>query len=68
MPVRLCNPLTYEATDVGSGSIVDKSQSVDSIEGHSDWLLNLRISFVIHLRATCTGFAPKTVVIVAGIK
>ena len=65
MPVRRCNPLTYEATDVGSESIVDKSQS---LKAHSDWLLKLRISFAIHLRATCTGFAPKTVVIVAGIK
>ena len=35
-----------------------------ALKAHSDWLLKLRISFDIHLRATCTGFVPKTVVIV----
>ena len=39
-----------------------------ALKAHSDWLLKLRISFAIHLRATCTGFVPTTVVIVAGIK
>ena len=34
----------------------------------SDWLLELQISFAIHLRAITAGFAPKNNVIVAGIK
>lgn len=33
----------------------------------SDWLLKCRTAFAIYLRATCTGFAPKNILIVAGI-
>ena len=33
----------------------------------ADWLLKLWISLAIHLQATCMEFAPKNVVIFAGI-
>ena len=33
----------------------------------ADWLLKLRISFAIHLRAIRAEFAPENVVIFAGI-
>ena len=38
-----------------------------ALEARSDWLLNLRLSFAIHLRSTCAGFAPENIMIVAGI-
>ena len=53
---------------LGVGQLSISHNQWIALKTHSDWLLKLRISFAIHLRATCTGFAPKTVVIVAGIK
>ena len=40
---------------------------MDSVNGRADWLLKLRISFAIHLRAIRAQFAPKNVVVFAGI-
>ena len=53
---------------LGVGQLSISHNQWIALKAHSDWLLKLRISFAIHLRATCTEFAPKTVVIVAGIK
>ena len=38
-----------------------------ALKARSDWLLNLQISFAIHLRATRVGFALENIAIVAGI-
>ena len=38
-----------------------------ALNGCADWLLKLRISFAIHLRAIRVEFAPENVVIFAGI-
>ena len=38
-----------------------------ALKARADWLLKLRISFAIHLRAICAQFAPENVVIFAGI-
>ena len=38
-----------------------------ALKMHSDWLLKHWISFAVHLRATCSGFAPENIVIVARI-
>ena len=53
---------------LGVGQLSMSHNQWIALKAHSDWLLKLRISFAIHLRTTCTGFASKTVVIVAGIK
>lgn len=39
-----------------------------ALEVHSDWLFKIRISFAIHLRATCAGFAPKNILFIEGMK
>ena len=38
-----------------------------ALNSHADWLLKLRISIAIHLRAICVEFAPENVVIFAEI-
>lgn len=37
------------------------------LKARSDWLLKLRISFAIYLRATSAEFALESIFIVAGI-
>ena len=37
------------------------------LKGRSDWLFNLRISFLIQFGATRAEFASKNIVIVAGL-
>ena len=49
---------------LGVGQLSISHNQWIALKAHSDWLLKLRISFAIHLRTTCTGFASKTVVIV----
>ena len=72
MPSRCrCGAVTHwpmKPLMLGVGQLSMSHNQWIALKAHSDWLLKLRISFAIHLRTTCTGFAPKTVVIVAGIK
>ena len=38
-----------------------------ALKSRCDWLFKLKISYALHLRATCAGFALENIVIVAGI-
>lgn len=40
---------------------------MQGLKTRSDWLLRHRVSFAIHVQATCAGFAAKNVVVIAGI-
>ena len=72
MPSRCrCGAVTHWSMKplmLGVGQLSISHNQWIALKAHSDWLLKLRISFAIHLRTTSTGFAPKTVLIVAGIK
>ena len=72
MPSRCrCGAVTHwpmKPLMLGVGQLSMSHNQWIALKAHSDWLLKLRISFAIHLRTTCTGFASKSVVIVAGIK
>ena len=38
-----------------------------AFKARSDWLLKFPITFASHLRATCLGFVPENIVLVARV-
>ena len=54
----------YLENDINDKCMLKQSTASKSC---SDWLLNLRISFIIYLPATRAKFASEKIVIVAGI-
>ena len=55
-----CNPYHNRRT----GRSVNTKQIVLKVHSENDWLLELRMAFAIHFRATRAGVAPENIVIV----
>ena len=54
-------------TTLETATILNISKQWIALNACADWLLKLRISFAIDLRATGAEFAPENLVIFAGI-